>query len=365
MNPSPANSEERHRPSAGFDRSTIDSLVSQCAPNQLALLRLLAVADQHRMELLPLLCSFGMELSTFDRARVSKFSGQVESGTPYIEALTRTQEILPNDCVLALQLAEQENILPQFFTAILEHSTSIQLQSYNPAESESARIIRLIFRILLIGILFTFFSLTIIPELEMIIQEYGVEPPKSLLWLTEFSNYARSFFWIAAPILFLISLPFWFSLGRAYLRTWNPMRWRKPVYSSQTKTRTTLALLNSRRQNDPLGSNSLLAISDRVSPEIAELISGMPLNSNSWKDCQNEDKLSKQEFDALQMTTQQTMQSWLLRWSGKQIQLRMDRRRSITIQTLITTIDICIAVIIIAFVNTIFLYYLEMLAAMG
>ncbi|MDC0265920.1 hypothetical protein OAK32_02455, partial [Mariniblastus sp.] len=95
MNSNALNSNPANRLPSGFDRLTIESLAIQCAPNQLALLRLLAVAHQQKLELLPLLCSLGMELSNLDRGRIANFSEAIQSGTPYIEALSQNVGILP------------------------------------------------------------------------------------------------------------------------------------------------------------------------------------------------------------------------------------------------------------------------------
>lgn len=365
MNLTATNSSQLNRFPGGFDKATIDSLVIQCAPNQLALLRLLAVSHQQKIELLPLLCSLGMELFSFDRGRISELSAAVESGTPYIEALSLTKEILPKNCVLAIQLADHENSLSEFFAAILAYGNSLQLTSYNSVESEASRIIRFAFRTLFVGLSFTWISLTILPQLSLIISEYGIEAPPTLLVLNEFLEYGYGFFWIGIPVLFLILTPLWFNLGHAYLRTWNPMHWKRPIYSKPTKARTTLAILNPHLQGDLANDSRRLEILNEAMPQAGEPIWQTPLDSNLWQELENKKILSKREAQALKLASNTATQSWLLRWSGKKIQQAKNRRRSFFIHWFITSIDVCIALFIIAVFNTVFLYYLEIIAAAG
>ncbi len=359
------NTNPMNRSPEGFDRSTIESLATQCAPNQLALLRLLAVGYQQNLELLPLLCSLGMEQSNFDRGRISNFSAAIQSGIPYIEALSLTDGILPQNCVIAIQIAEHDGTLSEFFEGILTYATPIQLRSYNPVEGEASRIIRFIFRTLFIGFLFSWFCSRILPELSLMIKEYGIEAPPRLQVLTEFLGYGYGFFWIVTPLLFLIFTPLWLSLGCAYLRTWNPMHWKRPIYSMQTNNRLALALLNSHFQGDHPNENRRSEIVKEAIPEATDSIKQTPLDSNTWQELENKKIISQREVKALNLAGNIKTQSWLLRSSGIRIQQKKNHRRSFFVHWFITTLDVCIALLIIAFFNTVFLYYLELIAAVG
>lgn len=358
INPMDRSSEE-------FDRSTIESLATQCAPNQLALLRLLAVAHQQNLELLPLLCSLGMEQSNFDRGRISNMSAAIQSGIPYIEALSLNVGILPQNCVIAIKIAEHDGTLSDFFAAILTYATPIQIRSYNAVEGEASRIIRFTFRTLLIGLLFSWFCSRILPELSLMISEYGIETSPRLQALTEFLGYGYGFFWIVAPLLFLTFTPLWVSLGRAYLRTWNPMHWKRPIYSMQTNNRFTLAMLNSHFQGDHSDENRRSEIVKEAIPEAADLIKQTPLDSNTWQELENKKIISQREVEALNLAGNTKTQSWLLRSSGIRIQQEKNHRRSFFVHWFITSLDVCIALFIIAFFNTVFLYYLELIASVG
>ena len=365
MNSNALNSNPANRLPSGFARSTIESLATQCAPNQLALLRLLAVAHQQKLELIPLLCSLGMELSNFDRGRIANFSEAIQSGTPYIEALSLNDGILPKNCVTAIQIAEHNDTLSDFYAATLTYATTIRVSSHNPVESESSRIIRFTFRTLIIGLCFTWFGTSILPVFFKMTSEYGIEIPTRLVVLTDFLEYGFGFFSIGVPLLFLIFTPLWLNLGRDYLRTWNPMHWKKPSYSTQTENRLTLALLNSYFQSNESNENRRSEIVREAIPEAAQWITKTPLDSDTWQQLQNIKILSQGEVQALNLAGNTTTQSWLLRRSGTRIEQKRNHRRSFFIHWFMTTIDVCIALFIIAFFNTIFLYYLEIIAAVG
>ena len=365
MNSNALNANPRHRFPDRFDRSTIESLAIQCAPNQLALLRILAVAHQQKLELLPLLCSLGMELSSFDRSRIASFTKAIQSGIPYIEALSLTNGILPQNCITTIQIAENDDTLSELFTAILTYANTLQIQSYNPVSSESSRIIRCTFRILIVGLLFTWFCLNILPEFLKIFSEFGIEIPARLIATAEFLDYSFAFFWIVIPLLLLFFTPLWLNLGRAYLRTWNPMHWKRPIYSTQTKNRLTLALLNSNLHTNGSNEDGKAAIVHEAIPEATPLLAQVPLDSESWQNLRTKKIISQSEAQALELAGNTKTQSWLLFWSGMRIEQKRNRRRSFIIHWFITTIDICIALFIIAFFNAIFLYYRELVVSVG
>ena len=75
------------------------------ACRQRSLLRLLALAHNERLDLAPLLENYANEQLGLYRVRVRRLARRVSEGTPIVEALEQTPEVLGDEAVLAIRFA--------------------------------------------------------------------------------------------------------------------------------------------------------------------------------------------------------------------------------------------------------------------
>ena len=76
-----------------------------------SLLRLLAMAHAHRLAIAPLVRNFAYEHRGLRKLQMLRFARRLESGTPLVEALEQTPDVLSEQDVLTLRFASQTGTL--------------------------------------------------------------------------------------------------------------------------------------------------------------------------------------------------------------------------------------------------------------
>ena len=225
--------------------NTLGELLSASSPNQTGLLKLLAVAYRQRMPLAPLVRSFSNEVKGSLRFRLKDFANAVESGVDPIEALEKIGRLLTPPTVLALRLARDDKSLPHFYQSVTEYSPEFQRDTGNPGEGVQRAIslwIRFHFVLAVIG----FLMLYIVPEFQMMFEEFGLEIPGAMRELMRLADLFAKLWFLWA--LILIPICYW--LGGSIIRQLSPANWRRRRESKDMTRRRSLALaVESRPEN--------------------------------------------------------------------------------------------------------------------
>jgi type II secretory pathway component PulF len=136
---------------------------------QQSLLRLLALAHSQRLELIPLIVNLAREHRGRYRRRLSQLAYRLSDGTPLIDALEQTPDVLRDDQVLAMRFAHQTGTLEETYQQLLlrDDSTSNRI-SANLRQTMLYALATLGF----IGLVLMFFIVFIVPTVQKIVSDH-------------------------------------------------------------------------------------------------------------------------------------------------------------------------------------------------
>ncbi len=143
---------------------------------QRSLLRLLSVAHAERLEVTPLVANLAEEHRGTYRRRLRRLALRLADGTPLVDALEQTPEVLRDETVLAIRFANQTGTLEATYRHLVKHHDASSIRS----EAIMRQTIFYLFATLLIlGLLLSFLMVFIVPTLEHMLDEFGNRPVRS------------------------------------------------------------------------------------------------------------------------------------------------------------------------------------------
>lgn len=138
---------------------------------QYSLVRLLAVAHAQRLDPAILVANFAEEHRGGYRRRLRRFVRRLREGTPWVDALEQTPDVLRDEHVLAIRFATQTGTLePTFQHLINEHRSVGDRNRAQLRQTIFYSAVTLIILAITLGFLTTF----IIPLLQQIQQDFGL-----------------------------------------------------------------------------------------------------------------------------------------------------------------------------------------------
>jgi type II secretory pathway component PulF len=137
-----------------------------------SLLRLIALAHAQRLDLVPLLRHFADEQFGSYRRRVARLACRVADGTPIVEAIEQTPEVLDDDAVLAIRFGAQTGTLSSVYRDLIAaRDPSADL----PQMRLQNTLIYGLVSLLAIGFALAFLFIFVFPTLRQIHEEYALD----------------------------------------------------------------------------------------------------------------------------------------------------------------------------------------------
>ena len=138
---------------------------------QYSLLQILSVAHRERLDVTPLVANLAEEHRGRYRRRLRRLALRLADGTPLVDALEQTPDVLKDEDVLAIRFASQIGTLGPMYDSLLSDSAGHD----NRASTVRRQALIYSFFTLCILVLAIFFLVTfILPTLEQISEEFGL-----------------------------------------------------------------------------------------------------------------------------------------------------------------------------------------------
>lgn len=176
---------------------------------QRSLLRLLLVAQEENLPLIPLIETWAQDGAGAQRGRLQRLAGLLQKGVPLPAALEEVRDVVSEEDVLAIRFGLQSGSLA---TAIRDQLA----QPVSPWVHGSTRVRNLVPYIGIVSlvafVLITFLMMRIVPELNKIFHEFDLELPNSLRSSVRFSNLVANYwflFVLAFLALWLVAFTSW------------------------------------------------------------------------------------------------------------------------------------------------------------
>lgn len=187
-----------------------------------SLLRLLSVAHSERLEVMPLIANLAAEHRGGYRRRLHRLANRLADGTPLVDALEQTPDVLRDETVLAIRFASQTGTLNSTYAFLVDsdHSASNRVVATLRQMFFSTIAVVVIFCCLL-----SFLMVFITPTLENILEESGTDTRASTLWpfrtLVDCSNFVANYWplWLLAAVI----------IAFLYLSAWSRRCFRRVI----------------------------------------------------------------------------------------------------------------------------------------
>ncbi len=279
---------------------------------QRGLMRLIAIAIEQRLPLLPLLEAWTNDESGTQRRRLRKLTTLMNSGVSLTDAIEQVPGIVNDEDLLALRFDAQSGTIATAVRETLNDPTNADLD--RPARLHSTK--QYLWTILLLGFpVVMFIIIRIIPTFRAIYHEFDLPLPgvtEAFVWLMQMlENYA----WLIVLVLLAGLLSLVFARPGRFFRQWmarfvGPLRTRQTagllrmiaIASSAGRSLPSALSTLARYHFDPALRNKLLFVRNEVEQ-----------GADMWQSMNVVDILTDADVRALDLSERLGNRSWVLR----------------------------------------------------
>jgi type II secretory pathway component PulF len=318
---------------------------------QHSLLRLLSVAHRERLEVAPLISNLAEEHRGGYRRLLRRLAARLADGTPLVDALEQTPDVLPDQSLLAIRFASQTGTLAPTYEHGVENCDAAPSQARaSIRQTVFYTIVTLLILILSVSFLLVF----IIPVLaemseQLVLDEIGLEMPWSLEAIVTaghtVSNYAPLFILGLLLIAWLI----WSPSSRRFVRGLVPTRWVRGI--AQARSAEILRLLSfAVEAGRPLpAAISTLAryhYDKTVRQRLLFARNEMEQGAEVWTSLADAELLTPDEANALAGATSSQSRVWTMRRLAGSKHASVVRRSDTLVAFVQPTVTVLFAVIV-------------------
>jgi type II secretory pathway component PulF len=299
-----------------------------------SLLRLLSIAHAQRLEVMPLVANFAEEHRGAYRRQLRRLALRLADGNALVDALEQTPEVLRDDVVLSLRFANQTGTLEPTY----RHLVEIHDASSNRVEAILRQTIFYTFvTVLILALLLSFLMVFIVPTLEHMLEELGIDESASALWAframidscVHLSNYWP--LWLFGVIL--IAVLCGSSWSRRFFRRVIATRWVRSA--AQARSAELLRLLSfaveaGRPLPAALSTLARYHFDRNVRQALLFARNEVEQGADVWTSLAKARLLTTQESDALANSSSSQSRAWAMRhladWKHDQVCRRTESR---------------------------------------
>lgn len=316
-----------------------DTLASQ----QKALLRILGVAAEERLEAAPLVAALSIEHRGRYRRRLRRLSQRLMSGTALADALEQTSGVLSDEDALAIRFGDQSGTLPAVLSQLVNR----------PAGAESRIMARLrqigfytALTLAIFAFILTFMMIKIIPSFQAIFVDFEMDLPRALVVLIVICNWASNYWFLfAIPLLVLLWL--WKSeRSRRFFRRTISSRLLRPIAQLRSADLLSLLAVNARAGRPLAGAMSTLAryhFDSKIRQKLLFVRNEMEQGADVWNSMATARLLTSQEARALASSTTTDSRAWTMERLADLRRGRVERRLDLYLSLLQPTVTLLMA----------------------
>ena len=222
-----------------------DEILETASIHQQALVRMLAVASEHKLNAANLLEDLRDEMRSATARDIPRVVSELRSGVPIESVFNQIPGVVPESVVMAMADVQSQGLQKPLNQALLNAPT-IRRRELSHAEDTTiiSKLGGLFWRFAFTLNILTFMMLFVIPQFKSMFEEFGIEMPSSMRHLIEFSNVATQFWFVFALIFFAVGLYLLIWKRHVlvnYFTRWIPSRWQQPVLTKRARKDRSLA----------------------------------------------------------------------------------------------------------------------------
>ena len=222
-----------------------DEILETTNIHQQALVRMLAVASEHKLNAANLLEDLRVEMRSATARDIPRVVSGLRSGVPIGSVFNQIPGVVPESVVMAMADVQSQGLQKPLNQALLNAPT-IRRREGDHAQDTTivSKLGGLFWRFIFATNILTFMMLFVVPQFKDMFEEFGIEMPSSMRHLIEFSNVAIQFWFVFALIFFAVGLYLLIWKRHvlvSYFTRWIPSRWQQPVLTKSARKDRSLA----------------------------------------------------------------------------------------------------------------------------
>ena len=278
-----------------------------------SVIRLAAVAHRTRIELPPLIERLAEEHRGLARYRLRRLHSLLERGTPLVDALEQTPDLVRDEDLLSLRCGVQTGILDEQYTALVQRLGQRGRGPY--------RLVRQALKyglavVLAISLIVAFMMVLIAPTFVHMLTEFGLEPPSALTSLLSLVHRIIHF----APMIFfgmvVLAVAAWLLRPIRWFSRWYPSR-ILPSVAVTRRSQIQRLLGSAIEAGRPVaGTLSTLAryhFDPAMRLKLLYARNEMEQGASVWESVATADLLSERESRIIGESSSPELQSWMLK----------------------------------------------------
>ncbi|QDV48088.1 type II secretion system F family protein [Gimesia fumaroli] len=323
---------------------------------QVALLRILAVAAEKQLPLLDVLETFEKDIRGRWRYQVLRLIDLLRSGVPLADALETIPNVIPANAFFLVKAGAESGTLP----SALALAAEVCAEQRNERDFLRAGFV-LYFGIILLVLtfIFGFICYWIIPKLKHIFHEFDMPLPDLTINIIQTSDWVVKYYWVFPVIGILICLTHLLLIRMDFLerrRHWNSFPGLYPRGRAPDVLRFLHVTTESGR---PLmGAFETLSHTTRnryLSQRFDAILGDIRKGNDCWTALHDYSLLTPSEVRLLQSAQRAGNLSWALKAIAKSIERRNDYRIALIREYVEPAMIVCIGCLVGAFVVGLFL----------
>ena len=317
-----------------------DEIAETTSIHQLAIVRMLAIANEHNLNAANLLQDFGVELKSAEARKIPFVVEDLENGLSTVEALTRTPDFIPESSVMALAVAQSRGLQQPLNHALLNTTRKREVEDDVTEDFEAIdRVSKLIQKFVFTASILSFVMLFIIPQFKQMFEEFGMELPASMSLLISCSNFVVRYWFLFALAFLVIGGLLIYKSPRFitnYFSRWIPNRWQQPMLTKRRQKDSSVAWLV--QASDNLPDTAIQFVSDKgIDTDILHRLAADKAEPNAGflKALEKKQVISKRVSSITSTASSRESAAWILRKMSKENHSSRRRRGLASLRTLV------------------------------
>jgi type II secretory pathway component PulF len=328
------------------------------------LLRLIAVAIEEKLPLVPLLEAWTADERGIQHYRLRRVIELLQSGTPLADALEQVPGVLGDDDILAIRFDAQSGTVTTAVREILGDSGDAQPELHTRFRSTLAYMSV----VLLLGFpVVVFIQITIMPTMRAIFDEYGLQFPAVTELSIKLASVFEKYGWlvILAAIVGLLSLLF-ARPGRAirraagrYLGPWRRLR------SADLLRKLAIAVGAGRPISGALSTLARYHFDSAIRNKLLFVRNELEQGANLWQSMSDVDLMTRTDVRVMNLAEQVDNRAWALRQLAYAKSLRATRFLERISQLVLPALVLCVGLFVLLQVLSIFVPVTQMVTSLA
>jgi type II secretory pathway component PulF len=328
------------------------------------LLRLIAVAIEEKLPLVPLLEAWTADERGIQHYRLRRVVELLKTGTPLADALEQVPGVLRDDDILAIRFDAQSGTVTTAVREMLGDSGDAQPELHTRFRSTLAYM----GIVLLLGLpVVVFIQIRIMPALRAIFYEYGLQFPAVTEWSIKLALIFERYGWLVILVAIIALLSLLFARpGRAirraagrYLGPWRQLR------TADLLRKLAIAVGAGRPISGALSTLARYHFDSAIRNKLLFVRNELEQGADLWQSMNDVDLMTRTEVRVMNLAEQVDNRSWALRQLAYAKSLRATRFLERFSQIALPALVLCVGLFVLLQVLSIFVPVTEMVTRLA